>query len=150
VERYNADLANNLGNLINRVHTLVSRNEVTDFRFDRGHEPYQAKTDEIWKAYVADMENFDLHEAVHHAFRLTDFANKQMEEEKPWSQLKEDREAGEANQRQNPFPVGPAGRDSAGKGGWVGRFGGLEIAWRGENHLSEDRGVSRRPYTLCY
>lgn len=96
VERYNSDLANNLGNLLNRVHTLVSRNEVRDFSFDRAHEPYETKVLETWERYVSSMDTFDLHEAIHHVFRLVDFANKQMEDQKPWAQLKADRQAGEA------------------------------------------------------
>jgi len=96
VERYNSDLANNLGNLLNRVHTLVTRNEVEDFSFDRAHEIFENKVNETWKHYVSDMDKYDLHEAIHHVWRLVDFGNKQMEEKKPWAQLKEDRGAGEA------------------------------------------------------
>ncbi len=88
IERFNSDLANNLGNLVNRVHTLVTRNKITDFTFDQGHQEYEAKVHELWKKYVADMDQFDLHEGVHHAWRLVDFANKKMEDEKPWSTLK--------------------------------------------------------------
>lgn len=88
IERYNTDLANNLGNLVNRVHTLVTRNKITDFKFEEDHKDYEAKVHEIWKKYVTSMDHYDLHEAVHHAWRLVDFANKKMEDEKPWSVLK--------------------------------------------------------------
>lgn len=96
IERFNSDLANNLGNLVNRVHTLLSRNKITDFTFDQGHKDYEAKVHEIWKKYVADMNAYDLHEGVHHAWRLIDFANKKMEDEKPWSALKSNPEAARA------------------------------------------------------
>lgn len=95
-ERYNADLANNLGNLVNRVHTLVTRNQLREFTFDQHHEPYKKKVDETWKKYVGDMNHFDLHEAIFHVWRLIDYANKMMEEEKPWMLLKEDPEKGRA------------------------------------------------------
>ena len=96
VERYNADLANNLGNLVNRVHTLITRNGISDFSFDRSFESYKKKIDETWKKYVEDMNNFDLHEVIFHVWRLIDFANKMMEEEKPWSLIKTEPEQGRA------------------------------------------------------
>ncbi|MFH0838016.1 MAG: methionine--tRNA ligase [Patescibacteria group bacterium] len=96
VERYNSDLANNLGNLLNRVHTLITRNQIREFAFDRHFELYKKKVDETWKKYVEDMDHFNVHEAIFHVWRLVDFANKMMEEEKPWSLLREDPEKGRA------------------------------------------------------
>lgn len=96
IERYNSDLANNLGNLVNRLHTLISRNDIDDFTFDKDFEDYKEKTDAIWKEYVADMKTYDLHEAVHHVWRLVDFCNKQLEDEKPWALMKTAPEKGRA------------------------------------------------------
>lgn len=96
IERYNSDLANNLGNLVNRVHTLITKNEITDFIFNKHHESYKAKVDEAWKRYVSDMEQFNLHEAVFHVWRLIDFANKKIDEEKPWVLLKTEPEKARA------------------------------------------------------
>jgi len=90
IERYNSDLANNLGNLVNRVHTLISKNGISDFEFDEASELYQEKVDEAWKKYAADMNAYNLHEAVFHVWRLIDFANKKVDEEKPWLLLKTD------------------------------------------------------------
>ncbi len=90
IERYNSDLANNLGNLVNRIHTLVTRNEIKDFTFKKFNEPFKEKVDDTWKKYVSDMNKYNLHEAVFHVWRLVDFANKKMEEEKPWSLLRTD------------------------------------------------------------
>jgi methionyl-tRNA synthetase len=94
IQRYNSDLANNLGNLVNRIHTLVSRNGITDFTFDKYSEIYKEKTDETWKKYVKDMDRYNLHEAIFHVWKLVDFANKMIEEEKPWALLKENAEKG--------------------------------------------------------
>ena len=96
VERYNSDLANNLGNLVNRVHTLISRNEITDFTFDRSFEAYKKEVDETWHKYSACMDTYDLHEAIYHVWKLLDFCNKKMEDEKPWSLIKTYREEGVA------------------------------------------------------
>jgi methionyl-tRNA synthetase len=96
VERYNTDLANNLGNLVNRVHSLISRNNLNNFVFDRHHEPFKEKVDETWKKFVTDMNEFNLHEAVFHVWRLIDYLNKKIDEEKPWTLLKTDIERGKA------------------------------------------------------
>lgn len=96
VERYNSDLANNLGNLVNRVHTLVSRNGITDFSFDQEQEAYVEKVGETWQKYMTSMNDYDLHEAIHHVWKLLDFANKQMEDQKPWSLVKTDADKAKA------------------------------------------------------
>jgi len=90
VERYNSDLAHNLGNLANRVHTLIVKNSIADFDFGLFSEPYREKTEETWKKFEACMDALNVHEAVFHVFRLVDFANKIIDQEKPWSLVKED------------------------------------------------------------
>jgi len=69
---------------------LVTRNEIKDFTFKKFNEPFKEKVDDTWKKYVSDMNKYNLHEAVFHVWRLVDFANKKMEEEKPWSLLRTD------------------------------------------------------------
>ena len=96
VERYNSDLANNLGNLVNRIYSLISRNEIIDFTFDKYSDLYKEKVDETWKKYTSDMDEYNLHEAIFHVWRLVDFANKMMEDEKPWALLKDNPEKGRA------------------------------------------------------
>jgi len=94
IERYNAHLANNLGNLVNRVYTLVSRNEINNFTFDKNSLIYKKKVDEIWKKYILNMDNSDIHEAILTTWELIDFANKAMEEYKPWALIKDNKEEG--------------------------------------------------------
>lgn len=96
IERYNSGLANNLGNLVNRIYSLVSRNEIVDFTFDEYSEVYKEKTDKTWEKYVANMNEYNLHEAIFHIWKLIDFANKMMENEKPWALIKENKEKGKA------------------------------------------------------
>jgi len=95
VERYNSDLANNLGNLLNRVHTLVTRNEIEKFNFDSSEPIYSERVGETWKLYHNEMEAYHLSEAIFHVWRLVDFANKTMEDTKPWALIKADRPKGE-------------------------------------------------------
>ncbi len=96
VERYNSDLANNLGNLLNRVHTLVSRNGITDFKFSDHHEAFIEVVASTWDAYRKSMDDYQLSEAIQQVWKLVDFANKSMEDLKPWSLVKEDPEVGKA------------------------------------------------------
>ena len=96
IERYNSDLANNLGNLVNRVYSLVSRNGISEFTFNKFTDLYKEKIDETWKKYVSDMDSYNLYEAIFHVWRLIDFANKMIEEEKPWSLIKDNPEKGRA------------------------------------------------------
>lgn len=96
VERYNSDLANNLGNLLNRVHTLITRNNIENFDFESEKQEFEPVVKETWQKYSEAMEGYNIHEAVAHVWRLVDFANKMMEERKPWSLIKESPEAGKA------------------------------------------------------
>lgn len=96
VQRYNSDLANNLGNLVNRVHTLISRNDISDFSFNEHAGEYREKAEETWKKYESDMNDYNIHEAVFHVWRLVDYANRMIEQEKPWSLVKNDPEKGRA------------------------------------------------------
>jgi methionyl-tRNA synthetase len=88
IERYNADLANNLGNLVNRVHTLIVKNSITDFDFKLHNEVFRTKVEDTWEKYIKSMDEVNVHEAVFHVWRLIDFANKMIDEEKPWVLLK--------------------------------------------------------------
>ncbi|QQR84120.1 class I tRNA ligase family protein [Candidatus Peregrinibacteria bacterium] len=90
MQRYQSDLANNLGNLVNRVHTLIKKNHVQLFTFQSNHEVYELKVAETWRKYQAAMDEYNVHEAVFHVWRLIDFANKMIDDEKPWALLKTD------------------------------------------------------------
>jgi len=96
IERYNADLANNLGNFVNRLTTLIQRYQVGNFTFDKWSDDYKKRVEDTWRKYLADMDGYNLHEAVFHVWRLIDHANKMMEDQKPWSLIKEDVEKGRA------------------------------------------------------
>jgi methionyl-tRNA synthetase len=90
IERYNSDLAKNLGNLANRVHTLITKNGLTDFVFEQGSELFRKQTEETWAAYSDSMDAHNIHEAIGHVWKLIDFCNKQVDVEKPWALVKTD------------------------------------------------------------
>jgi methionyl-tRNA synthetase len=92
-EKYNADLANNLGNLVSRV-TAMSH------RYRGGLLPGRSASDRlpaIAASAVADyraaMDRFALHEGVATAFRLIDATNLFIAETQPWSLAKRDEDA---------------------------------------------------------
>lgn len=76
---YTAELANDLGNLVQRLSTLISKNEIMlpDFepRFN----------DE----YVEMMEKFEFSKAFDFVWGLVSELNKRIDEEKPWMLAKE-------------------------------------------------------------
>ncbi len=91
-ERYNGDLANGLGNLVQRILTLIENNldneliyktELTDVEVAK-------KTSDIIKEYKKNIENFNLHEALAKIWDLISFADKYLDDKKPWAAVKHD------------------------------------------------------------
>jgi methionyl-tRNA synthetase len=86
-EKYNADLANGLGNLISRVAKLaegkIYENTVFDVPFDRLIEQYSDLKD----AY----ENFRLQDVIAELHKLVVEANEYLSLEQPWKKSGEDK-----------------------------------------------------------
>jgi methionyl-tRNA synthetase len=89
-EKYNVDLANNLGNLVNRVTAMTER-----YRDSRlmGTTPNEAMTivaGGCVQEYRAAMDRFALDAAFRQAFRLVDATNEYIAASEPWSLAKRD------------------------------------------------------------
>jgi methionyl-tRNA synthetase len=85
-ERYNVDLANNLGNLVSRLSTMVERYRPNGLRPPvLGAGPLAAVAERCVAAYAASMDRLALHEAVAAAFKLIDGANEFIAEAEPWT-----------------------------------------------------------------
>jgi len=89
IELFNSDLANSLGNLVNRVTMMVQR-------YVGGKVPEATKNDEVAtqvgdfvQKYQDAFEAFDLKTACEALVELTNFANKYIDDKKPWSLAKE-------------------------------------------------------------
>jgi methionyl-tRNA synthetase len=90
-EKYNADLANNLGNLVSRVSAMTER-------YRQGRLPASAVAPERLAAiaasavsdYRAAMDRLALHEGVAAAFRIIDAANLFIADTQPWALAKSD------------------------------------------------------------
>jgi len=79
-EKYNADLANGLGNLVSRVFNIIEKN------FD-GKVKAQAANIDI----VKEMEEFRLSDALEKIKAKIDWANKKIDETKIWDLVKSDK-----------------------------------------------------------
>jgi methionyl-tRNA synthetase len=89
-ERYNVDLANNLGNLVSRVTAMAHR-------YRQGHlSPTGSPSDQLARLaeqvvnrYRTAMDGLMLHEAAAQAFRLVDAANEFIAATTPWALAKD-------------------------------------------------------------
>jgi methionyl-tRNA synthetase len=84
-ERYNVDLANNLGNLVSRVAAMAEKFRALQLRpaASGGRLP-QVAGDAVTR-YLAAMDRYALHEAAAAAFSLVDASNEYIAETAPWT-----------------------------------------------------------------
>ena len=89
-ERYNVDLANNLGNLVSRVTSMAHR-----YRQGRvapgtsGNDQLARLGETVVADYRGAMDRFALHEGAAAAFRLIDGANEFIAATAPWTLAKD-------------------------------------------------------------
>jgi len=93
-EKYNSDLANNLGNLVSRVTAMASQ-----YRHGRvaptgaGGDRLARIGDEVAREYRTAMDALALHVAVAAVYRLVDATNEYIASNAPWALAKDDRKA---------------------------------------------------------
>jgi methionyl-tRNA synthetase len=89
-ERYNVDLANNLGNLVSRVTSMAHR-----YRGGRvapgasGNDQLARLGESLVAEYRSAMDRFALHEGAAAAYKLIDGANEFIAATTPWSLAKD-------------------------------------------------------------
>ena len=109
VERYNSDLANDLGNTVSRLVTLSRKNfdgtvpPGPGRSADRAESPLAEAARTAVADYRAAMEDFAFHRALEALWKLLSQANGYLVENEPWKMLKD-----------------PARRDEAGAVLWAG------------------------------
>jgi methionyl-tRNA synthetase len=86
-EKYNADLANNLGNLVNRVAAMTERYRGGRLNGSSGGSLARVAAESV-SMYRAAMNHHALHEGVAAAFRLVSAANEFIAETQPWALAK--------------------------------------------------------------
>jgi methionyl-tRNA synthetase len=98
-ERYNVDLANNLGNLVSRVAAMADRyRQGALVPAGRGPGRLAEVAETAGRAYRDAMERLALHEGAAAAFRLIDAANEFIAESEPWALAKDPAAAGRLDQ----------------------------------------------------
>jgi methionyl-tRNA synthetase len=89
VDRYNADLANDYGNLVSRTEKMVARYFEGRVPEPGAAEPIDAELEavavEVVAAHEVAMDSLDLSGALAEARRLVARANKYIDETAPWS-----------------------------------------------------------------
>jgi methionyl-tRNA synthetase len=95
-EKYNADLANNLGNLVNRVASMTERYQAGRITATGGGSLAGVAAESV-ASYRSSMDVHALHEGAAAAFRLVSAANNYIAETQPWSLAKDPAQAGRLN-----------------------------------------------------
>ena len=99
-ELYNADLANGIGNLVNRVMKLSS------MYLEAG---FEAKTASFSKEYTESLDSLDVKTAFEYIFKLVGEADEYMQKYQPFKVVKTDLEAGKEmlkNLREKVYLIG--------------------------------------------
>jgi methionyl-tRNA synthetase len=84
VRRYNADLANDLGNLVNRSVTMVNRYLDGERPAATNGGPLEAAWGDARAAWSGGLEGYLLHESLAGLWTLVTAANQLVDLEKPW------------------------------------------------------------------
>ncbi len=71
---YNNELANDLGNLVQRLATMAAKNGIKQIDF----------TPELDKEYCKKMDNFEFSNALDYSWEKVQAINKRIDDEKPW------------------------------------------------------------------
>jgi methionyl-tRNA synthetase len=89
-ERYNTDLANNLGNLVSRVATMAHRYRGGRLAPATGPSDQLVRlAEQVVTDYMRAMETFSIHEAAAAAYRLIDASNEFIAATSPWALAKD-------------------------------------------------------------
>jgi len=84
--RYNADLANGLGNLVQRVSVMILNNFQGDLRKLESNSKCleEFEITKVWQEIDSSLAGLQFSEALSSIWRLVDKANSYIEKEKPW------------------------------------------------------------------
>lgn len=89
-ERYNADLANGIGNLTARVITLAIKAKISRCKGDTGL--WQAKSEKVWEWYEQALKDFRFHDALSSIWMFISSCDEYIENKQPWKLQGEDAE----------------------------------------------------------
>ena len=95
IERINADLVNNYGNLVNRVLSMINKyfkGIIPSYkkRVNEKDIKLDSLIDETFKEYITLMDDLKMTEAISKVMDLLSSANKYIEESTPWALAKDE------------------------------------------------------------
>ena len=95
ITRYNSDLANDFGNLLSRVSTLINKNYEGIIPNVSNFSPLeieiQHSSQEVVKNFDSHMSNMAINEAIEEALQFVRSINKYFEQSVPWKVVKDDK-----------------------------------------------------------
>jgi methionyl-tRNA synthetase len=98
-ERYNADLANNLGNLVSRVSAMAARYRGGRLQpVSTGNDQLARLAEQVLFDYQKGMDAFAIHDGAAAAFRLVDGTNEFIAATAPWALAKDAAQADRLSQ----------------------------------------------------
>ena len=97
IEKYNADLANGIGNLVARIITLASKSQpayIATQSIAGRNSKLVKNIKELWNDYEENFEEIKLSEVLNTIWKFIGFCDKYIEEEKPW-EIKDEKKKNE-------------------------------------------------------
>ena len=96
INRYNSDLANDFGNLLSRVSTLINKNYDGKipkiFKLSSDDKKMEERSKVIVQKFDNYMSNMAINDAIEEALQFVRSINKYFEHSAPWKVVKEDKE----------------------------------------------------------
>jgi len=89
VERYNADLANSLGNLLNRTLNMAHRYRDGVVKKTGGESPLAAQAADLLRRYENAFQRFEVHAAIGRLMEFATTCNTYIEMSAPWKLAKD-------------------------------------------------------------
>ncbi len=88
IERYNTDLANSLGNLLNRSLNMAHRYRAGEVKHVGGDSPLAAQSVDLLRAYDEAMSAREIHAALSRVWEFVTICNAYIEMAAPWKLAK--------------------------------------------------------------
>ena len=94
-KRYNSDLANDYGNLVNRIFILIVKNFDSSIpeksNFDSSDNDFIQNVDKLRLLSINNYNNLKIHDGIENTIGIFRLVNKFLEDKAPWKTIKKDK-----------------------------------------------------------